>query len=81
MVPFGRKWKNFKRFLVMVVEMKRFFVLLPLVALMVSGCFLTKVVTVPMRVTGALISVVPVVGEEMDDAVDSAADTVDKIPL
>ncbi len=61
--------------------MRHLLVLLPLVALMVSGCFFTKIVTVPMRVAGALVSVVPVVGEEVDDAVDSAADTVDKIPL
>ena len=31
-----------------------------------SGCFLTKAVTVPMRVTGAAISVVPVVGNPID---------------
>ena len=42
-----------------------------------SGCFLTKVVTVPMRVTGAIISVVPVVGDVVDETIDTAADVVD----
>ena len=45
------------------------------------GCLLTKVVSVPMRVTGAVISVVPVVGEDIDDAIDAAADTIDDFPL
>jgi len=33
-------------------------------ALLLSSCVLTKVVTVPMRVGGAVISVIPGVGEE-----------------
>jgi hypothetical protein len=46
-----------------------------------SGCLLTKVATVPMRMTGAVISVVPVVGNTADDMIDVAADTADKLPL
>ena len=46
-----------------------------------SGCLLTKVATVPMRVTGAIISVVPVVGNSADDMIDGAADMVDEVPL
>lgn len=49
--------------------------------LMLSGCVLTKVVTVPMRVGGAVISVVPVVGEEIDAAIDETADVIDAIPI
>jgi len=45
------------------------------------GCVLTKLVTVPMRVGGAVVSIVPVVGNTADDAIDKAADTVDEIPL
>ena len=52
-----------------------------LLAIQLSGCFLTKVVTVPMRITGAVISIVPVVGNTADDAVDKVADTVDEIPI
>lgn len=48
---------------------------------LLSGCFLTKIVTVPMRVTGAVISIVPVVGNTAHDAIDEAADIVDNIPL
>ncbi|WP_339134789.1 MAG: DUF6726 family protein [Candidatus Electrothrix sp. GW3-4] len=51
--------------------------LLPLL----SGCFFTKVVTVPMRVGGAVISVVPVVGNTVHKAIDEAAEAVDEVPL
>lgn len=46
-----------------------------------SGCFLTKAVTVPMRIGGAIISGVPLVGGVADEVIDSAADMVDKIPI
>jgi len=52
-----------------------------LIMLFSYGCVLTKVVTVPLRVGGALISVVPLVGEQMDEAIDKAADTIDDIPI
>lgn len=52
-----------------------------LLLVMLNGCMLTKVVTVPMRVGGALVSVVPVVGNPVDGAIDGVADTVDKVPL
>lgn len=50
-------------------------------ALMLSSCVLTKVVTVPMRVGGAVISIIPVVGESIDEAIDEAADVIDTIPI
>ncbi len=46
-----------------------------------SGCFLTKVATVPMRVGGAVVSVVPGVGNPAHDAIDKAADAVDTLPF
>ena len=46
-----------------------------------TGCVLTKIVTVPMRVTGAVISVVPVVGNQIDGTIDTAADVADKLPM
>ncbi len=46
-----------------------------------SGCFLTKIVTVPMRVVGAVVSIVPVAGNMGNDAIQAAANTVDDIPL
>ena len=62
---------------------------------MLSGCFLTKVVTTPMRlvgsagtVVGATLSVFPVVGNPMNDAfreantrIDEVADSIDDIPI
>jgi len=51
------------------------------VLLLLQGCVLTKVVTVPMRVTGAVISIVPVVGTTIHDGIDSAADVVDDVPI
>ncbi len=46
-----------------------------------SGCFLTKIVTVPMRVVGAVVSIIPVAGNLGNDAIQTAANTVDDIPL
>jgi hypothetical protein len=52
-----------------------------LATLVLSSCVLTKVVTVPMRIGGAVISIVPVIGEGIDEAIDSAADAIDTIPI
>jgi hypothetical protein len=49
--------------------------------LLLSSCVLTKVVTVPMRVGGAIISVIPGVGESIDEAIDETADVIDAIPI
>ena len=54
---------------------------LALISLYLSGCVLTKVVTVPMRVTGAVISVIPVVGDPIDEILGYSADVIDRIPL
>ncbi len=57
------------------------YIVLVFIGFMLSGCFLTKAVTVPLRVGGAIISVVPVVGGAADEVIDTVADTVDKVPL
>ncbi len=57
------------------------FILMILLLFTLSGCFLTKIVTVPMRIGGAVISIIPVVGNTAHDAIDQAAETVDEIPL
>jgi hypothetical protein len=49
--------------------------------LLLQGCVITKVVTVPMRVTGAVASIVPGVGNTIHDGIDTAADVVDDVPL
>ncbi|MFC2073708.1 DUF6726 family protein [Campylobacterota bacterium] len=61
----------------------KFINLLLLVSLpfVLSGCFFTKVVTVPLRVGGAVISIVPVVGNKAHDAIDEAAEIVDEVPI
>jgi hypothetical protein len=46
-----------------------------------SGCVLTKLVTVPMRVVGAVVSIVPVAGNAAHDGIDAAADVVDEVPI
>ncbi len=63
--------------------MNRVFLLLPLFLLMscLSGCVLTRVVTVPMRVVGAVISIIPAVGDTAHDTIDEAAETVDDLPI
>ena len=60
--------------------MKKLLVL-ALISLYLSGCVLTKVVTVPMRVTGSVISVIPVVGDGIGDVLDQTADVIDAIPI
>jgi hypothetical protein len=57
------------------------FLLIMVLAVQLSGCVLTKIVTVPMRVVGAVVSIVPVAGNTVHDVVDGAADKVDDIPL
>lgn len=54
---------------------------LVLLSIYLSGCVLTKVVTVPMRVTGSVISVIPIVGGPVDSFLDSSADIIDTIPI
>jgi hypothetical protein len=52
-----------------------------LLASLLQGCVLTKVVSVPMRLTGAILSIIPVVGNSAHDGIDEAAEIVDDIPL
>ena len=52
-----------------------------LISLYLSGCVLTKVVTVPMRVTGSVISVIPVVGDAINEVLSQSADFIDAIPI
>ena len=52
-----------------------------MLALVLNGCVLTKVVTVPLRVGGAVVSVVPVVGNAADAVIGTTADTIDLVPL
>ncbi|MDO9041087.1 MAG: hypothetical protein Q7U64_01925 [Desulfocapsaceae bacterium] len=58
----------------------KLFVLL-IALLLLNGCILTKVVTVPMRLGGAVISIIPAVGNSAHDAIDEAAEIVDAVPL
>lgn len=55
--------------------------LVVLVALQLSGCLLTKIITVPMRVTGAALSIIPGPGNTVHDVIDKAADVVDDVPI
>jgi hypothetical protein len=48
---------------------------------LLQGCFLTKVVSTPMRLGGAALSVFPVVGNTAHEAIDEIADKVDDIPI
>ena len=55
-------------------------VIIVIVALYISGCVFTKLVTVPLRVSGSLISVVPIVGNQIDDVIGQSADLIDELP-
>ena len=54
---------------------------LTLLIVFLSGCVFTNVVTVPMRVTGAVVSVIPVVGDGVDNILGTSADVIDAIPI
>ena len=60
--------------------MKRL-IALSLLIVFLSSCVFTKVVTVPMRVTGAVVSVIPVVGDGVNSALEVSADVIDAIPI
>ena len=51
-----------------------------IVALYISGCVFTKLVTVPLRVSGALASAVPIVGNKIDEVIGDSADVIDALP-
>jgi len=59
--------------------MKKLFIII-IVVLFTSGCVFTKVVTVPMRVSGAIISAIPIVGNQIDDVIGDQADVIDQLP-
>jgi len=59
--------------------MKKLFIII-VVVLFTSGCVFTKVVTVPMRVSGAIISAIPIVGNQIDDVIGDQADVIDQLP-
>ena len=46
-----------------------------------SGCVFTKIVTVPMRVVGAAVSIVPIAGNTAHDFIDKGAEKIDDIPI
>ncbi len=62
------------------MKLIKFFVLLAVITLL-NGCVLTKLITVPMRVGAAVISIVPVLGNPAHDSIDTAAEAVDKVPI
>jgi hypothetical protein len=49
--------------------------------MLLSSCVFTKVVTVPMRVGGAVISVIPAAGNSIHRDIDKVADDIDDIPI
>ena len=59
--------------------MKKLFIIC-IVAIFISGCVLTKLITVPLRVSGAVASGVPFVGNQIDEVVDKSADLIDELP-
>ncbi len=54
---------------------------LVLATVLLSGCVLTKLVSVPMRVVGAVVSIIPVAGNIAHDGIDEVADGVDNLPI
>ena len=48
--------------------------------LFITGCVLTKVVTVPLRVAGAIGSGIPIIGNQIDEVINKSADVIDELP-
>ena len=48
---------------------------------LINGCVLTKLISMPTRVVGAVISIVPVMGNTAHDAIDEFADILDEAPI
>jgi hypothetical protein len=63
------------------LKMKLKIVFLLVTTIILQGCVLTKIASVPMRLGGAVVSIVPGVGNTAHDAIDKAADGVDDIPI
>jgi len=76
----ANRFSNLQGKEVSIMNLIRFLLIMAL-AVQLSGCVLTKIVTVPMRIVGAVISIVPVAGNTAHDVVDEAAEKVDDIPL
>ena len=57
------------------------FLIVILIMITLNGCVLTKLVSVPMRVGGAVVSIIPIAGNTAHDTIDAAADIVDDVPL
>jgi hypothetical protein len=47
----------------------------------ISLIILTKLVSVPLRLAGAVISIIPVAGNVVNDAIGEAANAVDEVPI
>jgi hypothetical protein len=62
------------------MKIKNMLILAALASLL-QGCLFTKLVTVPMRVGGAVVSIVPAAGNTAHDAIDEAAEKVDDLPF
>jgi len=61
------------------MKLKTIFLLVTTIIL--QGCVLTKIASVPMRLGGAVVSIVPGVGNSAHDAIDEAAEAVDDVPI
>jgi hypothetical protein len=55
--------------------------ILLLLASQLSGCLLTKLISVPMRVGASVLSIIPGAGNSIHDAIDTAAETLDGVPI
>ena len=55
--------------------------LFTVIFLLLNSCVITKVVTVPMRLGGAVVSIVPGVGDTVHDVIDKTAEEVDDLPF
>ncbi len=59
----------------------RIVMLVATIAMLSSGCVLTRIVTMPMRAVGGILTIIPVAGDAAHTAIDESADIIDKVPI
>ncbi len=59
----------------------RIIMLIATIAMLSSGCVLTRILSAPMRAVGGICTIIPVAGDAVDKALDEAADALDKVPI
>jgi hypothetical protein len=59
----------------------KIYLTLIILSIYLSGCIMTKIVSAPIRITGKVVSIIPVVGDGTGMLLDNTADAIDVIGI